>query len=163
MKWWLCSPAHTVCVTTSLLPGVWHVLFKATFWSLGVRHCLLVPNKVQFWLNKSLTLICVFVFRLYNNHITDVGAKLVAQIIEECSKLRVVKYVSNCSKIKWHSYDNYICIISMSLSYVPWIDVDITLFSGLVKTRSPVLVGSVWPEQFRRALLYLMWGKTSLL
>ncbi|XP_008298980.1 nucleotide-binding oligomerization domain-containing protein 1 isoform X2 [Stegastes partitus] len=32
---------------------------------------------------------------LYNNHITDVGAKLVAQIIEECPKLRVVKIGNN--------------------------------------------------------------------
>lgn len=37
----------------------------------------------------------IFAFRLYSNHITDVGAKLVAQIIEECPKLRVVKYVCN--------------------------------------------------------------------
>lgn len=34
---------------------------------------------------------CVSVFRLYNNNITDVGAKLVAHIIEECPKLAVLK------------------------------------------------------------------------
>lgn len=32
--------------------------------------------------------------RLYSNHITDVGAQLVARLIEECPRLRVVKYVS---------------------------------------------------------------------
>lgn len=37
----------------------------------------------------------MFAYRLYSNHITDVGAKLVAQIIEECPKLQVVKYVCN--------------------------------------------------------------------
>lgn len=37
----------------------------------------------------------LFALRLYNNNITDAGAKLVAQIIEECPKLRVVKYVTN--------------------------------------------------------------------
>ncbi|XP_044063117.1 nucleotide-binding oligomerization domain-containing protein 1 isoform X1 [Siniperca chuatsi] len=37
----------------------------------------------------------VEVLGLYNNHITDVGAKLVAQIIEECPKLRMVKIGKN--------------------------------------------------------------------
>lgn len=32
--------------------------------------------------------------RLYSNHITDVGAKLVARVIAECPRLRVLKYVS---------------------------------------------------------------------
>lgn len=32
--------------------------------------------------------------RLYSNHITDVGAKLVARLVEECPRLRVLKYVS---------------------------------------------------------------------
>ncbi|XP_029359582.1 nucleotide-binding oligomerization domain-containing protein 1 isoform X2 [Echeneis naucrates] len=37
----------------------------------------------------------VEVLGLYSNHITDVGAKLVARIIEECPKLRVVKIGKN--------------------------------------------------------------------
>lgn len=32
-----------------------------------------------------------FMNRLYKNHITDAGAKLVAQIIEECPRLITVK------------------------------------------------------------------------
>lgn len=39
-------------------------------------------------------MLYLFALRLYNNNITDAGAKLVAQIIEECPKLRVLKYVS---------------------------------------------------------------------
>ncbi|XP_008322367.1 nucleotide-binding oligomerization domain-containing protein 1 isoform X1 [Cynoglossus semilaevis] len=37
----------------------------------------------------------VEVLGLYNNQITDIGAKLVAQIIEECPKLRIVKIGKN--------------------------------------------------------------------
>ncbi|KAM3613955.1 uncharacterized protein V6R79_007594 [Siganus canaliculatus] len=37
----------------------------------------------------------VVVLGLYSNHITDAGAKLVAQIIEECPKLRVLKIGKN--------------------------------------------------------------------
>ena len=46
-------------------------------------------------LNSLAILMCLHIFalRLYNNNITDVGAKLVAHIIEECPKLRIVKYV----------------------------------------------------------------------
>lgn len=47
-------------------------------------------------------------------------------------------------------------------NYVSYI-VNITLSIGLEKTRSRVLVGGIWPAQFRGALLYLMWGKTSRL
>lgn len=36
-------------------------------------------------------LLGVSTCRLYSNHITDVGAKLVARVIEECPKLQVVK------------------------------------------------------------------------
>lgn len=38
-------------------------------------------------------MVCVLACRLYSNHITDVGAKLLARVIEECPRLRVVKYV----------------------------------------------------------------------
>ena len=63
----------------------------------------------------SLTLICYFIHRLYSNQITDVGAKLVAQIIEECPKLRVVKYVSNLYQKKSIN-TNY----SNNKSYIAW-------------------------------------------
>lgn len=36
---------------------------------------------------------CDFSLSLYNNQITDVGAKYVAKLIEECSSLEYVKYV----------------------------------------------------------------------
>ena len=45
---------------------------------------------------------CISVYRLYNNHITDVGAKLVAQIIEECPKLAIVKYAPELYNEKYN-------------------------------------------------------------
>lgn len=36
-------------------------------------------------------LVGVSTCSLYSNHITDVGAKMVARVIEECPKLQVVK------------------------------------------------------------------------
>lgn len=62
--------------------------------------------------------------RLYNNHITDVGAKLVAKIIEECPKLRVVKYVF---------FSCQMCFFSLMLFLLPYVvlGLNVVIFKSL--------------------------------
>lgn len=57
---------------------------KARFW-------LMLAPPPACWTGTDCTDSSVSVFRLYNNNITDVGAKLVAHIVEECPKLAVLK------------------------------------------------------------------------
>ncbi|KAM9310623.1 nucleotide-binding oligomerization domain-containing protein 1 isoform 2-T3 [Pholidichthys leucotaenia] len=62
-----------------------------------VRFCvnLLSDSSIEILADELCKHKVVEVLGLYNNHITDVGARLVAQIIEECPKLRVVKIGKN--------------------------------------------------------------------
>lgn len=92
------------------------------------------------------------IYRLYNNNITDAGAKLVAQIIEECPQLEVVKYVIDLKNQTYH-------MVYVTSDFL-MLNAALTLLcSGLVKTRSQLWVRGTWPVQWRRVLPYSIWGK----
>ncbi|KAM6967832.1 nucleotide-binding oligomerization domain-containing protein 1 isoform 2-T2 [Aplochiton taeniatus] len=59
-----------------------------------VRLCVnqITDSSVEVLAEELIKYKVVEILGLYNNLITDVGAKLVAQMIEECPKLRTVKY-----------------------------------------------------------------------